>query len=66
MSTLKLYDIDKKQAKVVYDFFILMEKVILNANYVLKPGKKLVMKISDSKIRKIKSSYWKTINRNCG
>ena len=31
-----------------------MEKVIKNAYLVLKPGKKLVMKISDSKIRKIK------------
>lgn len=49
-----LYEIDTKQAKVVYDFFTLMEKVIKNAYLVLKPGKKLVMKISDSKIRKIK------------
>lgn len=50
----ELYRIDKKQAKVVYDFFTLMEKVIKNTYYVMKPGKKLVMKISDSKIRKIK------------
>ena len=49
-----LYEIDTKQAKVVYDFFTLMEKVIKNAHLVLKDGKKLVMKISDSKIRKIK------------
>lgn len=49
-----LYKIDTKQAKVVYDFFTLMESVIKNAYLVLKPGKKLVMKISDSKIRKIK------------
>ena len=49
-----LYEIDTKQAKVVYDFFTLMERVIKNANLVLKSGKKLVMKISDSKIRKIK------------
>lgn len=50
----QLYDIDTKQAKVVYDFFTLMEKVIVNMNTILKPNKKLVMKISDSKIRKIK------------
>lgn len=49
-----LYQIDKKQAKVLYLFFTRMEKVILLENYVLKKGKKLVMKISDSKIRKIK------------
>ena len=50
----KLFDIDPKQAEVVYEFFTLMEQVIKNINYVLKSGKKLVMKISDSKIRKIK------------
>lgn len=49
-----LYGIDTKQAKVVYDFFTLMEKVIKNMHRILKGGKKLVMKISDSKIRKIK------------
>ena len=49
-----LYNVDPKQAEVVYEFFNLMEQVILNAQLVLKPGKKLVMKISDSKIRKIK------------
>ncbi len=49
-----LFDIDPKQAEVVYEFFTLMERVIKNVHYVLKPGKKLVMKISDSKIRKIK------------
>lgn len=50
----KLYCIDTKQAKVVHDFFTLMEKVIINCSKVLKPGKKMVVKISDSKIRKIK------------
>lgn len=50
----KLFDIDHKQAEVVYEFFTLMEKVIKNIYLVLKSGKKLVMKISDSKIRKIK------------
>ena len=50
----QMYEIDKKQAKVLYDYFSLMEKVIIKAQQVLKSGKKLVMKISDSKIRKIK------------
>lgn len=50
----QMYNIDKKQAKVLFNYFSLMEKVILNACKVLKSGKKLVMKISDSKIRKIK------------
>ena len=49
-----MYEIDKKQARVIYDFFTLMEKVVINMSLILKPGKKLVMKISDSKIRKIK------------
>ena len=50
----KLFEIDKKQAKVVYDYFTLMEKVIKKTATVLKKTKKFVMKISDSKIRKIK------------
>lgn len=50
----QMYEIDKKQAKVLYDYFSLMEKVIIKTQQVLKSGKKLVMKISDSKIRKIK------------
>lgn len=49
-----LFEIDKKQAKVVYDYFTLMEQVIKRIATVLKKTKKLVMKISDSKIRKIK------------
>lgn len=47
-----MYEIDPKNAKVIYDFFTLMDKVIKNCCFVLKPGKRLVMKISDSKIRK--------------
>lgn len=47
-----MYEIDPKNAKVIYDFFTLMDKVIRNCCFVLKPGKRLVMKISDSKIRK--------------
>lgn len=49
-----LYPIDQKNARVVYDFFTLMENVISNMSIILKPGKKVVMKISDSKIRKYK------------
>ena len=47
-----MFEIDPKNAKVIYDFFSLMEKVIINCSIVLKSGKFLVMKISDSKIRK--------------
>lgn len=50
----QMYNIDKKQSVVLYRYFSLMERVILNVCSVLKSGKKLVMKISDSKIRKIK------------
>ncbi len=49
-----MYQIDTKQAKVLYDYFSLMEKVIKNTATVLKSKKKLIMKISDSKIRKTK------------
>lgn len=47
-----MYRIDPKNAKVIFDFFTLMDKVIKNCWLVLKQGKRLVMKISDSKIRK--------------
>ncbi len=50
----QMFEIDKKQARVICDFFTLMENVIKNMSIILKKGKKLVMKISDSKIRKIK------------
>lgn len=49
-----MFDIDKKQARVLFDFFTSMEKVIKNLSKILKKEGKLVMKISDSKIRKIK------------
>lgn len=58
-----LFDIEPKQAEVIFEFFTLMEQVIKNINYVLKPGKKLVMKISDSKIRKIKVPTGKLLTR---
>ena len=47
-----MYAQDPKNARVIFDFFTLMDKVIENMYIILKPGKKLVMKISDSKIRK--------------
>ncbi len=49
-----MYARDTKQAKVLYDYFTLMDQVIKNMAKVLKKGKKVVMKISDSKIRKTK------------
>lgn len=58
-----LFDIDTKQARVLYDYFNLMEKVIQNCSLILKPGKKLVMKISDSKIRKIKIPTGKLLTK---
>lgn len=48
-----LFDIDKKQAKVIYDYFNQMEKVIIQMSKCLKKNGKVVIKISDSKIRKI-------------
>lgn len=45
--------IDTKSAKIIYDFFYNMEKVIKKMNYVLKKGGRVVIKISDSKIKKI-------------
>lgn len=59
----KLFEIDKKQAIVVYNYFTLMEKVIINMNLILKKNKKLVMKISDSKIRKIKIPTGKLLSQ---
>lgn len=49
----QLYEVDPKQAEIVFEFFNHMECVIKKLHLILKPGKKLVMKISDSKIRKI-------------
>ena len=46
--------IDKKSAKIIENFFTDMEKVIQNMHMILKDGKKAVIKISDSKIKKIK------------
>ena len=59
----KLLKIDKKSAKVVSDFFILMEKVINSMSKIIKKGGKVVIKISDSKIkkRKIKTGQYMTL-----
>ena len=48
----EMFVIDPKNARVIYDFFQLMDRVIDNIYIILKPGKYFVMKISDSKIRK--------------
>lgn len=46
--------IDKKSAKIIETFFKQIEKVIEKMSIVLKPGGKVVIKISDSKIKKVK------------
>lgn len=48
----EMFKIDPKNARVLFDYFSMMEKVIKRCSLVLKSGGKLVMKISDSKIRK--------------
>lgn len=59
----EMYKIDPKNARVIYDFFNMMQKVIYNCSLVLKKKGKLIMKISDSKIRKhsIKTGYYLTL-----
>lgn len=47
-------NIDKKSAKIISEFFLSIEKVIENMSLVLKSGGKVIIKISDSKIRKVK------------
>lgn len=49
-----MLDIDKKSAKIIETFFKQIEKVIEKMSIVLKPGGKVVIKISDSKIKKVK------------
>lgn len=48
-----LYDLDKKSARVVADYFNKMERILFKSFNLLKPGCMFVMKISDSKIRKV-------------
>jgi hypothetical protein len=44
--------IDMKSAKIVYEYFSKMELVIEKCSQLLKKGKRLVMKIGDSRIKK--------------
>lgn len=48
----EMYNKDKKNAKVISDFFNLMDIVVEKMYNILKPGGVVVMKISDSRIRK--------------
>lgn len=50
----RFYEIDPKSAKIIGEFFNKMEIVLGKAYKLLKPNKRLVMKISDSKLKKIK------------
>jgi DNA modification methylase len=45
-------EIDMKSAKILGEFFNKMEKAIIQINRVLKMNRKVVIKISDSKIKK--------------
>lgn len=49
-----MQDIDKKSAKILEEYFKKMEKVIINMSELLKENKKVVMKISDSRMKKQK------------
>lgn len=50
----KMLILDKKSAKIIENFFKQIEKVIIRMHTVLKTGGKVVIKISDSKIKKCK------------
>lgn len=47
-----MYNLDLKSAKIIGEFFNKMEKVIIKMAELLKKNKFLVMKISDSKMKK--------------
>ena len=47
-----MFKVDKKQAEVLFEYFTSMEKVIENISKCVKRNGKVVIKISDSKIRK--------------
>ena len=49
-----MQDIDKKSAKILEEYFKKMEKAIINMSKLLKENKKVVMKISDSRMKKQK------------
>lgn len=57
-----MYTIDKKSAKIIGEFFNKMEKVIIKMAELLKKNKYLVIKISDSKIKKKKISTGEFLN----
>jgi len=58
----KMILIDKKSAKIISDFFNNMEKTIIKMNDLLKTGKKAVIKISDSKMKKEKIETGKLLS----
>lgn len=65
----KMDKVDRKSAKIIGEFFNLMEKVIENMSLVLKKGGKAVIKISNSKIKKIDvetGKYMTIIAQNYG
>ena len=65
----KMSKIDKKSAKIIGEFFNLMEKVINNMSIVIKKGGHVVIKISDSKIKKTRietGKYMTLIAENYG
>lgn len=57
-----MYNIDIKSAKIIGEFFNKMEKVIIKMSKLLKKNKYLVMKISDSKMKKKKISTGEFLN----
>ena len=59
----KMKEVDQKSAKIIGTFFNQMESVIERMSYVLKKGGKAVIKISDSKMKKMKieTGYFMTI-----
>ncbi len=50
----QMLSIDQKSAKIIETFFLQIEEVIRRMAYVLKPGGKAVIKISDSRMKKMK------------
>ena len=57
-----MYKEDKKSAKIIGEFFNKMEKVMAKMSELLKQNKFLVMKISDSKMKKKKISTGEFLN----
>lgn len=55
----ELRNIDNKNAFIVAKYFIDMEKIIRNMNIMLKKWWKVVVKISESNVKRIKIDTWK-------